>query len=366
LTTVLLFLAPLVWRYGRGVVASIVKGLRKQSQPRKLDAAAQRAINLLFFSSLVYLILSFPSLSSGTSSNSLFQLTQSGLHTSIDVIASRLALIRSDTFNSRDEVLLSKLRSQLGRKLYLRFGGDTLLDCPFCTFEKTWSFYAYWMPTNVILPHLIHFLVLGLSTSHPFGGKEARRWRAVAVKGGMLVFLLDLFMVFTYEPDWRRAAVIPPASTHETFRVTRMLTFATYDAVVAGFIYLSGTNRLFGRQPSDSEKLGKYIFALSMGIYKIRAKLLGAYAARMSSNKSRTLNLHECRYWKDQIRKRRSIPYAYESVFEDDTGRSIYKEKEPASILAAINKGESDLNLKELEDDVEKLVSFVTRETHDW
>lgn len=274
--------------------------------------------------------------------------------------------LRPNGLNSEDELLLTKLRSQLGRKMYLRFGQDTLLNCPFCTFERHWSYYAHWIPSNVFLPHLIHFAILGVATSLTIAGKEARRWRTFAIIGGWFLLFGDLIMLICYQPDWNRAPSTAPASIHDQLRSNRMLLFTVYDAIVAGLIYLSATNRLFGSKVPDSEKLEQYVFALTTGISKVRAKLLAAYAARMSSCKSRKLTLHEYRFWKDQIRRHRPVPFAYGSAFDDDSGRSIYKEEEVAEVLEAIKKGGSELDLKSLEDDVEKLVFFVTRDTHDW
>ncbi|KAI5306602.1 hypothetical protein KEM56_000115 [Ascosphaera pollenicola] len=306
-----------------------------------------------------------PSLPLGTSSN-IFQLTNSGVNTSTDVLSSRLMQLRPDGLSPEDDLLIAKLRPLLGRYLYLRFGQDALLNCPFCTFEQQWSFYAYWTPVNVLLPHLIHFAVLGVATSLTVAGKEAKRWRTLAIMGGWLLLFGDLVMLVYYQPNWDRATLVPPKSVHEQLRITRMVTFTIYDAILAGLIYLSATNRLFGSKVPDSEKLEQYAFALTTGICKIRAKILAAYAARMSSNKNKRLTLHEYRYWKDQLRRRRPIPFAFGSSFDDDTGRSIYKEEEPAKILEAINKGETELNLHQLEDDVNELVFFTTRDTHDW
>jgi hypothetical protein len=130
------------------------------------------------------------------------------------------------------------------RQLYLRFGPSTLLGCQFCHPDDPLCYLLYHLPTNTLLPHLFHILILGLATSETVSGYEASTWRHSAVVSALVLAALDVFLTTTYAP------MVPPSTTAPagTFWIgssIRYLALVAFDAGVAFLMYACATRRFY-------------------------------------------------------------------------------------------------------------------------
>ena len=130
------------------------------------------------------------------------------------------------------------------RQLYLRFGPSTLTNCQFCHQDDPLSYLLYHLPTNIILPHLFHILVIGLATSETISGYEATTFRHSTLLCGLILSSLDIFLTTTYAPSI--AATTPaPAGTFWVAGTLRSLTLMVFDITLAFLIYASATGRFY-------------------------------------------------------------------------------------------------------------------------
>lgn len=99
----------------------------------------------------------------------------------------------------------------------------------------------------------MHLLILGVATSAPLVGKTAARWRNKFFWLGFFLLVADLCVVSFYNPYEKGVlnTSLIPWSLHTRLYTLRMLMLTTCDALCAGLIYLSATNRfIFGPTPS--------------------------------------------------------------------------------------------------------------------
>ncbi|KAI5307556.1 hypothetical protein KEM55_007989, partial [Ascosphaera atra] len=322
----------------------------------ELDSVTTRSLNILFASSALFLLSSLPIPQLGATPN-IFQATRSGINTSSDLILARLARLHGGEITRAEEVLITKIRSQLGRKLYLRFGEETLLNCSFCSAESVWTYYVFWVPANAFLPHLLHFFVLGIATSTTIAGKHVRRWRLPAVVGALCLLAADLFAVLFYEPEWIRFFFTPPESIHDKLRTWRFLVFTMFDTVLAGLVYLTATNRIFPEKEDGAAMLEQYLQALTAPLFFVRAKVSAANAARASVLGSQTLLKHEYEYWTERLEKGRPPSF----TVGDEVDESVWEDEEVKKALTSVDNGKAGIDSRNLNQDVERLVKYATR-----
>ena len=124
----------------------------------------------------------------------------------------------------------------------MRFGPRTLTSCSFCQPEDDFSYILYHLPTNVLLPHLIHLLLLGFSTSGALAGFEAQAWRTKSTIGALSLGVLDLYITMTHQPKVD-GNVPAPDGLFWRAALLRPLILCLFDVLLAFGIYASATNR---------------------------------------------------------------------------------------------------------------------------
>ncbi|KAL9048447.1 MAG: hypothetical protein Q9162_007723 [Coniocarpon cinnabarinum] len=246
------FWIPLtLWGFRNGI--SLYHQLRatyasNASRIRPCPASTQRALNLLFFSALTCLLLSFQS------PPNIFRETRSKLQTPPDVLFARLRHIRPHA--EVDELLRDRLQSKESKLLYLAYGHDTFAHCVYCSSSDPISYLVYSLP-SLLTPHLAHAAVLALTTSGLFTGTGGARWRPHITLAVLAMAAGELYMVATFNISdnvkstrWNELDFF-----HDNLRLYRLAAFMTIDMVLAGVKWLSATQRLFVQPPKTSERL---------------------------------------------------------------------------------------------------------------
>ncbi|OAX77476.1 hypothetical protein ACJ72_08225, partial [Emergomyces africanus] len=145
--TLLIFFSPLLFRQARSLYYSLRSALTQRPQPRPLPPSAALALNILFVTTSLFLFLSLPAwtgLNPHAPSPNIFTQTNSRLNTPTEILFKRLARLRpNNTLTPLDTLLKAKFTSPSLRKLYLRYGPETLLNCPFCTPDHETSYLGY-------------------------------------------------------------------------------------------------------------------------------------------------------------------------------------------------------------------------------
>ena len=208
------------------------------------------------------------------------------------------------------------------RKLYLRFGPRTLTNCAFCQPEDDTSYILYHLPTNVLLPHVIHFLILGLATSEGLAGIEAWLWRSQGIIGALSLALLDIYGTMFYEP---RVDGNMPAPDGIFWRAAliRPLALCLFDLLLALAIYASATNKFLlfvsaaQHDPAmakrqRNEMLNQANVSLQMAQTKLRAFAM----ARNASVREPRLKAADDEYWRAVVSM--EGPAGGEGVWEDE------------------------------------------------
>ncbi|KAJ5714971.1 uncharacterized protein N7483_012152 [Penicillium malachiteum] len=300
--SLLIFFGPILLPRLIGAYRAYRVSIATRPPLRPIPAGANQALNLLFGSIVLFLILSLPFNPHAPGPN-VFTLTRSRLNTPTDVIFHRLSRLRPDNLlTDADTLLQTKLTSLGARKVYLTFGADALTSCQFCSFDNLNTYFLYYLPSNILLPHLLHFLILGLATSAPFGGKESGHWRTKFTLAGLALAALDIWVVFSYDavqsasPDVR-AGKVPPTGLYIYMALLRPLAFTICDSVCAMIIYLSSTNRFFFKPPSPVEQLDQAVSAALAAATGANSKLHAANVARNAVVRDKGLKLRDDLYW---------------------------------------------------------------------
>lgn len=212
----------------------------------------QRALNVLFVSAVVSLVLSLPRFAP----ENIFVKTQSRLQIEPHVLFARLRLLRPLT--DEDEVLRSKFASVQNKLVYLTFGPDTLINCIWCSTAEgndAQNYFLYSLP-KIITPHIYHLVVLGLATSS-LVGSEGSRFRIHATIAGLFLMVVETWFLGTYDISVnKRAKVLQDLDfVHWRIRVLRYISFATVDAALGLVLWLTSTNRWLAKPTSIAERL---------------------------------------------------------------------------------------------------------------
>ncbi|KAJ5304687.1 uncharacterized protein N7443_004347 [Penicillium atrosanguineum] len=267
-----------------------------------LSAAASRSLNVLFASIAFFLVLSLPFNPHAPEPN-IFNLTRSRINTPTDVIFHRLTRLRPDgILTDADNLLREKLTSVGARKVYLTFGSDALISCQFCSFDNLNSYLIYYLPFDVLLPHIVHLLILGVATSAPIAGREAARWRTKFTIAGLALAALDLWIVATYDALQSaspavRAGQRPPSGLYYLITLLRPLAFVLCDVSCSLIVYLSATNRFFFKPPSPVDQLDNAVSAALTQITSANTKLHASSVARNAVVRDRSLKARDDAYW---------------------------------------------------------------------
>ncbi|KAI4162568.1 MAG: hypothetical protein LQ342_003799 [Letrouitia transgressa] len=228
------------------------KSVSNPAPTRPVPHRVYSSLNLLFCSCLLALVSTFPVFAP----ENIFVTSSSRLQTPNDVLFSRLGQNRPQgTLMPEDEMLKPRIASIDGRCLYLTYGPSVLTHCPFCRSDEPLTYLYYALPMT-ILPHLLHLFALGAATSSAVAGKAVSRWRTLAVVLGVGLAMTDCYMTASY--DWKANSRALRAEDLDHFfwrmRIYRGLAIAIGDALFAGLIWASSTNRAFVVPPTASER----------------------------------------------------------------------------------------------------------------
>jgi hypothetical protein len=237
---------------------------------RPVPANVQRALNLLFLSTVTCLVLTLPRFAD----ENIFQRTQSRWQIEPNVLFARLGLLRALT--PADEVLRDKFTVNSANKmLYFAFGPDTLLSCLWCTSadgsNDTRNYFLYALP-KLLTPHIAHLAVLGIVSSSMVG-PEGSRFRIHATIAGLALLVTEAWYMGTYDPAAnKRAKVLEDVDfAHWRVRVLRYLAFALVDAALAATLYLTSTNRWLARPEPIANRLEASTKVAEETLHKLRA-----------------------------------------------------------------------------------------------
>ncbi|EFQ98804.1 hypothetical protein MGYG_01820 [Nannizzia gypsea CBS 118893] len=275
-----IFFAPIIIPKAIALFRSVRSHFTNRPPLQPLPTLASRALNILFFSTALFLAFSLTpgsnilsSTSSGT--NDIFKLTDSRFNTPTELLFTRLRRLggRFEVESEHDSTLKKLFVSPTARGVYLQLGSEPLIACPFCSLDSSITYLLYYLPFNTLVPHLFHFLVIGIATSSSIVGTKIATWRKKFLLGSVVLLVIELCVIlratsplfslskssasgqrnkwteiYAQHPD-------APASLHVQLSTLRPLAFTIFDAICAALIYLSATNRLFYTLPTPTEQL---------------------------------------------------------------------------------------------------------------
>ncbi|KAH0014391.1 hypothetical protein KCU78_g8694, partial [Aureobasidium melanogenum] len=255
-------------------IIAFYRSLRAPNNAQRVPVSseASRALNLIFASAVVSLLLTLPYF---TPTN-IFTKTGSRLQTPTPVLFNRLSTTTPQDDALRQVFTTGGLEARLQ---YLRFGPEVLCNCPLVDDPKAQDVgtsYLICALPSLLKTHLMHLLFLGLATSTLIGGTASARWRTAAVVSGIVVMIADVASVATYEHQ--RNARATTYSAVENFFWTRYLVshlaVCLTDAAIGLLIWASATNRAFVLPPSPALVIESQIRVLEKSLAKFRS--LGA------------------------------------------------------------------------------------------
>ncbi|PIG80703.1 hypothetical protein AARAC_008829 [Aspergillus arachidicola] len=359
--SLLIFFAPIILPRIVNFYRSTRVALASRPAPRALPQNASRALNVLFFAIIFFLLLSLPFNPHAPSPN-IFTLTRSRLNTPTDVVFNRLARYRPEnTLTDADTLLRSKFTSLGARKVYLRFGPETLTGCQFCSLDNINTYLLYYLPFHTLLPHLFHMVIVGLVTSAPFAGREAAGWRNKFTMAGLALATLDAYIVFTYDPVQSasaavRAGISPPSSLYHQITLLRPLAFAIFDGICSFLIYVTATHRFFFTPPSQAEQVDQLVDSSLSALSGATAKLHAVNVARNAVVRDKVLKDRDDAYW------RAVVAMNADTTKVDGGGLStnIWEEEEVVRAMSRAMAGEGGVDLAKLGVSAAEYVNGVT------
>ncbi|KAK6439451.1 hypothetical protein LTR95_004341 [Oleoguttula sp. CCFEE 5521] len=228
---------------------------RPQSSLRPVSSKTQLALTVLFLSALAALLSTLPLLQH----ENIFRVTESRLQTPGGVLLTRLKALRSLT--PTDERLRT-IFDQGGldaRLLYARFGPDVLLNCNFGKPSERGAESAYllYAVPALLIPHVLHLIALGITTSASICGAEGSRWRVQACIAGVLIAAAEIYVVANYDSTANQRSTRVSEIDFLAWKVPvfRGLAIAAFDGVLGWVIWLQATGRAFLAPPPIAEKL---------------------------------------------------------------------------------------------------------------
>ncbi|KAK3321038.1 hypothetical protein B0T19DRAFT_403631 [Cercophora scortea] len=303
LRSLLIFFGPLLLPKAINYYRSIRAAPRAAGQKiRPAPASVQRSLVILIAVALVLLIRGTLPL---FAPENIFALTQSRLQIPADVLFSRLAALRPNgDLTATDAALRARFVSLESRLLYLQFGPTVLAECPFCTSAEPLSYLYYAIP-DLLAPHLFNLAVIAAVTSPILTGREGATWRTTATLTALGLAALDLYAVQSYDHQANSRA-LRPADIDPFFwsaRVWRAAALAGLDLLLAGLLYLTGTNRLFARPPSAAER----VEAIARTLGGVKGKINAAGVVKNTASRDEALRARSNAYWSQEVQIMREI-----------------------------------------------------------
>ncbi|CAG8982836.1 hypothetical protein HYALB_00006646 [Hymenoscyphus albidus] len=288
--SLLLFFGPILLPK----VIAFYRSLRSQNTHgipiRPIPAPVSRALFLLFIASSLFLTRSLPPFAP----DNIFAITQSRLQIPTDVLFTRLTTVRENGLTETDSLLRNKINSLESRLLYFQFGPDVLANCQFCQPEDANPYLYYHLP-SLLAPHLINLFILALCTSGLWSGKEGAVWRKSVTILGVVLALIDIYTVSTYNHQENSRATT--LSAIEPFfwkvRTYRFISLAILDGMTGWMLYLSSTNRAFVVPPSPAAR----VEATTRMLDSVRSKMSAMSILRNTINRDEGLREKSREYW---------------------------------------------------------------------
>lgn len=360
----MIFFAPILIPRAINYYRSLRVALASRPQPRPLPASAGRALNVLFFATLLFLLLSLP-FNPHAPGESIFTLTRSRINTSTDVLFSRLARYRpGNALTDADILLRSKFTSVGARKVYLRFGPEALTGCQFCSLDNMNTYLLYYLPFNTLLPHLLHMVIVGVVTSAPFAGREAASWRNKFTVAGLALAAIDLYVVCTRDPVQSapasiRAGIHPPSSLYHQITLLRPLAFAIFDGICALLIYVTATNRFFFAPPSQADQVDQLVSNSLSALTGASAKLHATSVTRNAVVRDKVLKDRDDGYWRTVV-ETQADPGRISTGDSSVDPSSIWEEEEVVRAMSQAMGGHGDVDMAKLGVSAAEYVNGVT------
>ncbi|KAK0732597.1 hypothetical protein B0T21DRAFT_334852 [Apiosordaria backusii] len=260
-----------------------------------------RSIAILLAVSATFLLRTLPIFSP----ENIFTITQSRLQIPTEVLFNRLSSLRPlQTLAPLDLALKNKFTSLESRLLYLQFGPDVLGTCPFCTSDDPTSYLYYAIP-SILTPHIFNLVVITLVTSTFFSGEKAATWRTPAAIASVVLTVLDLYLTssFNHQSNSSRLRLPDLDFFFWTSRLWRFVSLAGLDIVLAGVIYLTGTNRAFVTPPSPAERIETVL----KGLGNVKGKLNAAGVVKNTVTRDEGLRGRSNAYWGHEVRLTREM-----------------------------------------------------------
>ena len=214
------------------------------------------------------------------------------------MLYNRLKALRPEgTLTELDDNLRKILGTLEGRCIYLTYGPTVAAGCTFCYPDEPRTYFYYSIP-SLGFPYLLNLVALGLATSTAVGGKEGSRWRVTAgVFGACLAFIeATLFLAHDWKANLRAFDTEDLDNFYWSMRTYRGITIALLDASIAGLLWASSTNRLFGVPPTAAERLEN----VSRILEATRGRLGAVGIVRNTIVRDDVLRKNAENYWKKE------------------------------------------------------------------
>ncbi|KAI1368943.1 CHD5-like protein-domain-containing protein [Xylaria arbuscula] len=332
----LMFLGPMLLPkfigYYQRYQASSKAAPNNNSRLKPLSAGALRSISILASVALVFLVLALPPFAT----ENIFYRTASRLQAPTDVLFSRLSAIRPESRLTKDDLVLrSKFINLESRLLYLQFGPDVMISCPFCSSDDPKSYFFYAIP-SILAPYLLNLFITSIATSTTFGDGGVSRWRSIAATTTVVVAFIELWVVGTYERALNAQATryTDLEVLFNTMRTSRYLVLGILDAVVAALIWLSTTERLFARPPNPAAR----VEAVIRQMLTTKSKLSAVGIVKNTTLRNDDLRARISAYW----------------MQEGKVMREVMEERE---VVEGVNDALKRINIQNITKDAEQYAS---------
>ncbi|KAL3962278.1 hypothetical protein ACCO45_003801 [Purpureocillium lilacinum] len=271
--SLLLFFGPVLLPKAISWYRSVRDASRAADLPlRPVPPNARLAVALLLGLAAAFLVKALPVFAP----ENLFAATQSRLQIPVDVLFARVgAALRSRdpsapaSLTPTDEALRARFVNLESRLLYLQFGPEVLADCPFCAAD------------------------------------EPRTGATLAVVAASVVAALDVYLVssYNYQANARALRLSEVDFFFWRTRAARLVTLAGLDAMLAGLLYLSATNRAFAQLPSPAERVDNAARAVAAA--KSRMSAVGII--KNTALRDEDLRARSHAYWTHEVRLMRDV-----------------------------------------------------------
>jgi hypothetical protein len=199
--------------------------------------------------------------------------------------------------------------------------------------------------------------VVGIATSASFAGREAGRWRNKFTIAGLILAALDTYVVFMYDPvksgsEAVRDGIEVPIALFQRMAVLRPLVLACFDVVLAGFIYVSATNRWFFTPPNQADEVDRIVAASLASLTGASSKLHAVSVTRNAVVRDRVLKDRDDAYWQTVV--------AMDGQGGSGAPLDVWEEEEVVRAMSRAMAGQGGVDLAKLGVSAAEYVNGVT------